>query len=801
MPIDIKQLVHDITPEKTVLFFGAGSSIPSRAPSVDTIIQRLASRFKEDTTGYSLRELASIIETKFTRHEMITELRKIFDNLEPTGGILNTPLYDWKSIYTTNYDTLIEQSYNTSQKRLRAISSNFDFSNTGSPDTLKYFKLHGTIEKDITDGNQSRIIISDSDYDQTVEYREKLWDRFRNDISDSHLIIIGYSLSDSHIKELIEKAANINAISGVGKVSLFLYHRDDNRAMLYEKRGFKVCFGGIDDFFSELAAAKPQVGPQRNEQDYFYNTIQLRATTKDVSHLIVGEGDAIAMFNGWPALYSDIKSGLTFERDIIGLSDHLISSPDINTLVILGASGVGKTTAARQMLVRCLDKGIICWEHKNDFNLESLAWLEVSKELLRNNKTGILFVDDAHSQLNAVNELIDRLRSDNIANLKIICASSKNLWNPRIKTPNIYKHGKEVGLSQLSSEEIDRLLFLIENNTTMRGLTEENFSGFSRSERKRRLAVRCESDMFVCLKNIFASEKFDDIILREYAHLMPELQEIYKIVSAMESAGIRVHRQLIIRLLSIPSEAIQAILINLSEIINEYTVNEKEGIYGWRGRHSVIVDIIAKYKYSNTEDIISLFDKVIDCISPTYDIEIRTIRELCNIENGLQRISDKNIQNRLLRKMISIAPGERLPRHRLIRNMIDLGEFDKAETEIRIFDKDFRSDSAIMRYKVSLLTARAVNTPGIMNEDRITILREAEKVANIALQRYPDHKYILSSYCSLGLEIYKKSKDVSIFDDAITRLKQAEERTSDPEISKLILKFERIITGQLSNDE
>ncbi|MFP9462418.1 SIR2 family protein [Pectobacterium brasiliense] len=801
MPIDIKQLVNDITPEKTVLFFGAGSSIPSRAPSVESMIEKLSSRFQEYADGYSLRELSSIIETKFTRYEMITELRKMFDNVTPAGGILNAPLYDWKSIYTTNYDNIIEQSYNSSQKKLKVISSNFDFSNPGHSDVLKYFKLHGTIEKDIVDGVQSRIIISDVDYDHTVEYREKLWDRFKDDINDSHLIIIGHSLADQHVKDLIERAANINAISGIGKVSLFLYDKDNNRAMLYEKRGFKVCFGGIDDFFSELAASKPLVGPQRNEKDYFYNTIQLRATTQDISHLVVGDGDAIAMFNGWPALYADIKSGLTFERDIINLSDQLIASTDITTLVILGASGVGKTTAARQMLVRCLNKGIICWEHKNDFNLEALAWLEVSRELLKNNKMGVLFVDEAHSHLNAINELVDRLKSDNITSLKIICASSKNLWNPRIKTPNLYKHGKEVSLSQLSSEEIDRLLFLIENNTIMRGLTEESFSGFSRPERKRRLAVRCESDMFVCLKNIFASEKFDDIILREYANLTPELQAIYKVVAAMESAGIRVHRQLVIRLLCISGEAIKAILVNLSEIINEYTVSEREGIYGWRGRHSVIVDIIAKYKYSNAEDIISLFDKVIDCISPTYDIEIRTIRELCSIEHGLQRISDKNIQNRLLRKMISIAPGERLPRHRLIRNMIDLGDFDKAETEIRIFDKDFRADGSIMRYKISLLTARGVNTPGIMDEDRMTILRDAEKVANIAIQRFPDHKYILSSYCSLGLEIYKKSKDISVFDDAIDRLKQAEERTSDPEVSKLILKFERIISGQFSSEE
>ena len=48
-----------------------------------------------------------------------------------------------------------------------------------------------------------------------------------------------------------------------------------------------------------------------------------------------------------------------------------------------------------------------------------------------------------------------------------------------------------------------------------------------------------------------------------------------------------------------------------------------------------------------------------------------------------------------------------------------MGEFEKAEVEIRIFEKDFGRDSPLARYKVQLLTARATNTVGIMEEDRI----------------------------------------------------------------------------------
>lgn len=198
---------------------------------------------------------------------------------------------------------------------------------------------------------------------------------------------------------------------------------------------------------------------------------------------------------------------------------------------------------------------------------------------------------------------------------------------------------------------------------------------------------------------------------------------------------------------------------------------------------------------------IALFDKVIDCISPTFDIEIRTIRELCNIDTGLPSIPDIQTQNRLLRKMISVAPGERVPRHRLIRNLIRDGDFEKADTEIRIFKKDFGFDGPVHRYRIDLMVARATKTPGIMDEDRIVILEQAQEVAVASVERFPHHKNVLRSYADLGIEYYRRTGKYEIFDDAIEKLKDAEERTGDPEISKLIRAFERRIQGQVIETE
>ena len=235
----------------------------------------------------------------------------------------------------------------------------------------------------------------------------------------------------------------------------------------------------------------------------------------------------------------------------------------------------------------------------------------------------------------------------------------------------------------------------------------------------------------------------------------------------LETAGVSVHRQLVMRLLGIEADDVADVLRGLADIVTEYTINAREGIYGWRGRHSVINAIVTKYKFSHLSDMVDLLENVIDHIYPTYDIEMRSIRELCNIETGLASIPDKDTQNRLLRKMISAAPGERVPRHRLIRNLINQGSYDQAETEIRIFDKDFGRDGPVARYGVDLVTARALHSPGLMDEDRLAILEDARRLAAAAIERFPYSIRVFAAYCDVGLAVFRLSGSAGVFEEAL----------------------------------
>jgi len=793
MTVKVDELIDQLQPNRTVLLFGAGSSRPSGAPSVTDLQEHFEKIFSISGKDYTLAEQTAIIEHRTRdRARLIAELRSTFRGLRPTGALLNLPLYDWKSIFTTNYDQLIEDSYTRRTRAKSVYTSNFDFGVRSDPSAVQIFKLHGTIEQDVSDGHRSRIVLTANDYDLVSEYREQLFDRLKSDLAGSHLIIIGHSLGDPDIKDVVDRALLLNSKSGGGgHITILSYDRDDGRAALFESRGLSVCFGSLDDFFAGLAARITITPPAASSEDPLDTRTALRPATLDVGHQRTQVATNVgAMFNGWPASYADIAAGFTFNRELAGQLVQQLTKNERHIAVILGPSGVGKTTAARQALSTLFRNGFLCWEHKSDQSVLIEEWRDVAAQLKADNVNGCLFIDDAHTELAEVNDLLDYLASDNNKSLRLVLVSSNSQWHPRIKTPSLHKGGVEYSLNRVHGNEIDRLLDLAENVTAVKSLVEENFAGFSRSERRMRLTERCEADMFVCLKNIFSSDKLDDIMLREYATLAQPLQDIYKIVAAMEAAGVRVHRQLIIRLLGIHPQKIGALLDGLADIIHEQTVDAREGVYAWKGRHLVIMTIIAQHKYYQQNKRYDLFEKVIDAISPTYDIEIRTIRELCNVETGLATISDRRQQNVLLRKMLSAAPRERVPRHRLIRNLISLADYDAAEIEIKLFEKDFRLDGPAARYKIDLALARAVKSPGLMHEDRLVLLDKAREQAAAAAFKFKENKSVLTAYCEVALELMRMTKKRTEFDNAIRQLKEAEERTSDPDISRRIARLD-----------
>ena len=594
---------------------------------------------------------------------------------------------------------------------------------------------------------------------------------------------------------MIDRSINLRRRSNSGgDIFLLLFNLDRDRAFLYKNKGIKVAIGGVDDFFFELPKAIPETKLVFGTDDKFLGRHpSLAPTTIDIEHQLNSAARNVsAMFSGSPSSYADITAGYTFDRSVkMRVSDELLENKQF--AVLLGASGVGKTTFARQLALALLDRDYLAWEHSPDRELIVQAWRNVAKELQAEKKDAVFVLDDAHLYLSEINSLVDLLEIDGSSRLRLILTSASNHWKLRVKAPHLFKNGIVETLSSLDAFEVSSLLSLVEKNNEVKKLVDKSFRGFTTREKCRRLNERCNRDFFVCMKNIFANESFDTIVLREYAQIPENFREIYKHICALESFGVRVHRQLVIRLLSIEAQDIQMVLANLEGLVSEYEVRPRESIYSWKGRHPVISEIITKHKFNDYDKTFLLLKRVVENLSPTYDIEIRTLRQLCNFGSGVGQISDIGDQNELFRMMISVAPRERVPRHRLISNLIRQGEFPDAETEIRVFENDLGADGPVRRFKVRLTVERAISTTGLMREDKARLLNDAHDSALGLVNEARLERPTLQLYADVCYEIFKITGEYSYIDEALSFFKRAEKEVGDPDITRAIVRFEQRI--------
>jgi hypothetical protein len=208
MPIAILELARLIAPARCNLLLGAGASIPSGGMSGPQLAKRLAHELLDSASG-NLDEVASILCMKHGRAAVIAALRHCLDSLLPTGGLLALPTFPWLSVYTTNYDRVVELAYQRQHKPLTVIRSNYDWSHSEHASGTILYKMHGCISQDEVDGHKSKMILTEDDFETARQYREALFQRLGYDLMTKDIVVIGHSLGDPDLKSLMTEAIRI----------------------------------------------------------------------------------------------------------------------------------------------------------------------------------------------------------------------------------------------------------------------------------------------------------------------------------------------------------------------------------------------------------------------------------------------------------------------------------------------------------------------------------------------------------------------------------------------------------------
>jgi hypothetical protein len=249
---------------------------------------------------------------------------------------------------------------------------------------------------------------------------------------------------------------------------------------------------------------------------------------------------------------------------------------------------------------------------------------------------------------------------------------------------------------------------------------------------------------------------------------------------------------LVLRLLDIGADTISALLSGLEGIVDEYIISERDGLYGWATRHELIARTIARYKYSGQEELRELLHRVVEALNPTVRLELRSLRDMCNSEFGVASLTNDDDQLEVFEKMVALAPGERVPRHRVIRKLLEMGRLEAAAQAIRDVEEAVRVDRPIHRYKVLLAIRRAEATPRILPEDRVAILRSAEALALKGIERFGDDRLTYQAYAEVGLAVARQANDLSVLEAALRLMTAAYDRILDPAMADDVSRYERM---------
>lgn len=220
---NIHKLIKYVRKGQVVPFLGAGFSFASGAPRVSDIVAALLDYGGEDfqidlsKNHVSLRNLSQEFIKKFSRNELIEILSQLFNFpiKDTSAQNLLAKISHFRTIYTTNYDTLIESAYPKEERTV--ITSNAGCAYVRD-NKINIYKIHG----DITSMNDpDGIVITDDDYkNYFLNHRyDMIWSNLQQDFVKRNVLFIGYSLEDDNVLEIIK---HVRECVGANMKKMFL---------------------------------------------------------------------------------------------------------------------------------------------------------------------------------------------------------------------------------------------------------------------------------------------------------------------------------------------------------------------------------------------------------------------------------------------------------------------------------------------------------------------------------------------------------------------------------------------------
>ena len=647
MPKLSSELIEAAKSGRLVLFLGAGAShgarngkgttIPGGAELADSIVDTY---LKPSYKGRDLKTVYDLACSRRDVRELQRFLRDTFEDFQPTAAHKLLPKFAWHGIATTNYDLLVERSYEGSDTLVPVTRDGIIPLDALPEGKLVYLKLHGclTEHEDI----RHPLITSTEQILDHANGRSNMFKTLREWGQNYPIVVIGYGMSDDNLRAIFYDL--IKERDGRPRHFLVRPSWDEIEYDYWKERRFEPIEADLAGFLEALASEMPPGGLPLS---HLAQKMRRTSLSRFIAHAGAAESDHLAgalgtvlthvtgesKGNGSPkAFYSGvnqgwypIESGLDARRSANDeaikkfiLSSRQNKSPVLNLL--RGHAGAGKSISLKRIAweaAKTYEKLVLFLKPGQQLDFDALAEIAA----LTNDRI-FLFIDDVEDHADAVKHLMDRAAVQQWP-ITIVGAARLNEWNFTEQEVGIVAD-EIVTIDYLSKSEIIELVLLLEEHAALGEL--EKLNPEERVERFTQFAGR---QLLVALHEATHGGSFEDILEDEYNGIpSSEAKIVYLDICALHRFGPAVRAGLISRIHGISFSDFER---RLFKPLENVVITTQRGGYGdflYQARHNYIAEIVFNRAAPTAAHKQEIILRIIDRINTDYSYDELVLYQL-----------------------------------------------------------------------------------------------------------------------------------------------------------------------------
>lgn len=761
---NLEAILRKVVSGTVSLFLGSGmnkgsnNSLGEDAPIGSELVVKIGDHFfpNEGDIIADLKSISEYVEIRESRRALDTFIYDLLSDYTPSRTLKQIPLYCWRSIYTTNFDRLLEQAYDSvgdRKQRLVPIYSDRDVQRHQIGRDVPYIKLHGCITQ--ISSRDLPLILTMRDYENFQANRTRLFRRLQDELYDNTILFIGYSLSDPDFLALFNEVQQ--ALGGITEFPrCYAVVLNPNRIDVEVWNARKVTLLNMTaaEFFDLAKELPSPITPVEDKATPLVEDAHLKLDINVANDLFKafilvnsklgynGNPDFADFYRGnkptWEVIRAHGDANRTLYEQIVDevlFVEETEKASPLEVVVITAEAGGGKTSLLMRLAYdhATLFDGF-CLFHKPFEDIPTSVIEELSRVL---KKRIFLFVDDATDNITALANLATSARILNIP-ITILCGERKNEWNTVAERLTSVVP-VEYEMPYLDDAEIDNILDALERNDYLCMLSDRNYE-----ERRAIFREKAYKQMLVAMREATEGKNFDEIIKEEYESIPNDLaKRTYLHICSLHRFGVPVRETLLKRLSGIDFTEFHAQLYKPLERVVTEEVDEDLGIISYRSRHPHIAEIVCKYVMTQ-ESSTSIYLEILDKMDIGYASDLASFRELIQTKEIIYSMPSLEHMRLFFNRALMLSGGAAFVFQHYGMMEMEHGTLEQADYCISKACQIEPKNGAYRHSYALLLVRRSRNAPNPIQAEKF--FDKAQEALTDLMRWYPANSYAYATY-------------------------------------------------------